>query len=330
MRIAAAFLLATAMVAPLPPVHGETEPEIGSWLRLDEVARMYVLDLELVGERIRATSSNPATRHAALRLQAGLATAMLAATSHPDVEVSTLDAWVLIEQTRRNLGSVESGRRFGRHAGDLELLVSALQPPLETSLGSGEDAEALRRRLEEWVGAHPLDGDTFRRPSAVAILAERLYNRREGPIAAARRLGRASEALESRLGLYAEVLPRVARWQAQLAAETPAVVELLTRSTRVLGTLESALEQRAAEEQQILADLDARLAAQRQAALAEAERIAREVASEAVARAADEVVRGAGQRLAEQIWKRALMLAVAAFFGALLLVVLHARLTRRP
>jgi hypothetical protein len=107
-----------------------------------------------------------------------------------------------------------------------EIAVSAVRRMLqlaeETALALYADHEAFLRRkaqVEEFARAHPIDGTFSSRESALTELARFSQPESAGALAA---VGQATETLADvslRLNAYVALLPKVARWQAALAAE---------------------------------------------------------------------------------------------------------------
>lgn len=297
------------------PLPGEGE----TWLRLDEMARLFVLRMESAALPA-VTSPESEVRRASFLYQSNMATAMLAATSHPDPVLAYLDAWSLARQAADFLETPAGRASLGRHA--LPLARAARESVAEireaARLGVPPDrfarAEAL---VGDWVRTHPIEGSTFIRKSIVARLAKDLEAEPWGTLDLADRIGRTAGALESRLGLLAEVLPRVLRWQSRLAMEQEQLSALVGNTNRSLGELRKVLEGRAQEESRILADLELLVERQRRAALRDAEEVATRLVREATVAAVDEAFR----RLA---W-----LLGAAFLGALVLVVVWRRIPPR-
>jgi hypothetical protein len=88
------------------------------------------------------------------------------------------------------------------------------------SVQAGPFAESLASAVRRWADRHPIEGALYRRPSVDSAVAELLAS--SGAVGVFGALGILDETMAdvmTRMDLYTMYLPRLARWEAELAAD---------------------------------------------------------------------------------------------------------------
>ncbi len=205
-------------------------------LRLYEIPQRLGGIVETAADRIRSDSSDPAVRRHALLWEADGIPALYTAALRPDPLAGALDLWVLLYQMNAYFENGPGRQAFGPQQ---SIAAAALKQMLalfeETATAPQADNEVfLRRRaeVEQFARAHPIEGTFSSRESALTELARFLDAESSGTLAA---VGQATETLADislRLNAYLTLVPKVARWQAELA------VEDVTGRDSLAGTLD--------------------------------------------------------------------------------------------
>src|SRR5262245_31452003 len=227
----AACTLLTACAGTSAPPRSALQESIGAEggvsarelrLRLYELPQRLGGSLESAAEKIRANSSDPGIRRRALLWEADGIPALYAAALRPDPLAGALDLWVLLYQME---GYFETGEGKDDFGPQQEIAVAAVKQMIALTNATAEElyptAEGFRTRqaqVQDFARAHPVEGAFSARESALTDLAK--FSHADGGALAA--LGEAQETLADislRLNAYVTLLPKVARWQAALAAE---------------------------------------------------------------------------------------------------------------
>lgn len=240
---------------------------------IGDLAGLWVGAVEWRGDRIRAATDDPEIRRNALLWKINASGAMLRATSHSDSLIAFLDAWTLVFQFKAYFEQGAGAALFGEHEPVLTELFELAEAEIERlahTLATPEGVANARRMAMEFAAREPIANPYFvRRSTAAEIVASLSENRRD----AFAQLGTITdtvEALSARLSLYSEYLPKLARWQAELMLEDPAIDAKLAgviddvgsldaTATRVAETLDRAVDRKLDE---VLATALSQLAAE--------------------------------------------------------------------
>ena len=192
-------------------------------LRLYEMPQRLGGVLETAADRIRAQSADPAVRRRALLWKAEAIPALYTAALRPDPLAGALDLWVLLYQMDFDYESGTAKSAFGPQQA---IAVDALKKMLEifeaTAAPLYPDHGAYLRHqadVRAFARAHPLESSFASRETVVTELARFSVDENAGTLAA---VGQATDTLADislRLNAYVTLVPEVARWQAELAAE---------------------------------------------------------------------------------------------------------------
>jgi hypothetical protein len=234
-RRGAVFLLAvwlvSACASTAPSNRSALQARIGNTsvsatelrLRIYELPAQFGAIIESASDRIRAESSDPAVRRQALLWKADGIPALYSAALRPDPLAGAFDLFLFIEQMslyfREGAGkNVFSAQQpLATAAVDRMLAIAR-----ETAASLTNDPEVLKRRtalVEQFARSHPIEGAFSSRDTALIELARLSESKNSGTLAS---VGLATETLSDislRLNAYVTLLPKVARWQGELAAD---------------------------------------------------------------------------------------------------------------
>jgi hypothetical protein len=231
LRPLAVVLLFASCSSLEPPRRSALQEQIGAGnmsatelrQRLYEVPGRLGGILETAADEIRAASIDPAVRRRALLWKADAVPALYTAALRPDPMAGALDLWLLVEQMRRYFAEGPGREAFGAQQPLASAAMAQIVAVTEaTALSLAASPEAFARRkasVERFAAAHPIESGIATRESAMLELARLTEADGAGAFAA---VGEATETLSDitlRLNAYAALLPKVARWQAELAVE---------------------------------------------------------------------------------------------------------------
>jgi hypothetical protein len=179
--------------------------------------------IEESADQMIAETSDPVVRRGALLLKIEMSTTMLAAMLRSDPVLALADAWGYVLQVEDQLKGPVMKAKYGEYAPKAaEVLASIEREFLSfvSSVQAGPFAESLEASVREWADHHPIEGALYRRPSMDSAVAKKLAASGDGGVFSA--LGSLEETtadVMTRMDLYTMYLPRLARWEAELAAD---------------------------------------------------------------------------------------------------------------
>jgi hypothetical protein len=224
-------------------------------LRLYELPPRLDGALEIAADRIRAESSDSAVRRRALLWKADGIPAIYSAALRPDPLAGGLDLWALLYQMRDYFTTGAGKDAFGAQQ---PIAVEAVQKMLaETeavaqSLSVDRDGYARQNaQVEKFAHEHPIEGPFSGRETILADLAQFSDPGSVGVLIGVGEVTETITDISLRLNEYVTLLPKVARWQAELAAEG------VTGRSDLRGTLDQvdAIGEMARRVDALLADL---------------------------------------------------------------------------
>jgi hypothetical protein len=312
-----------------------------------DCARRFPAVLEAAATTIAEGPTTAAQRRGLTEFKANGVPLVQSVLLQQDPVAALLDGWALLYQLRDFLvrGAIDQAR-LAETVRTVEGLADELAR-LWAALTGRQDVAPARARVESWARAHPLRGSLLARDSTAPLLAGLLGR---GELSVMGAAGSALESVQDaigRLDLYAVNLPRQARWQAEAAvqdlARSPEVEGAVASLDHAVASFDRALELAeplsdlagetsaivSRERAAVLAGLGrergalegflrderrafvASVAAERHAALQEADGIAHGLVDRAFDRLQQVLLRVAVAAL--------VLLLVAAFFGWLLL-----------
>ena len=227
----AVFGLVSACARTAPPHRSALQEKIGKEgisatqlrLRLYEMPTQLGAQIEAAADQIRAKSSDPVVRRRALLWKTDGIPMLYVAALRPDPLAGSLDLWVYLEQMDLYFREGAGKNAFGEwQTIATDTLARMLADTERTSAMLTTERDIFERRksrIGEFAHAHPIEGAFSSRQTAMLELASLSDVDRAGVIAS---VGAAEETLSDislRLNAYATFLPKVANWQAELAAE---------------------------------------------------------------------------------------------------------------
>lgn len=195
-------------------------------MRIDEFTGLWLGAVEFRADTIRAESTDPDIRRAALIWKINASSSMLRATSHSDPLIAFMDAWTLVFQYRDYFESGAGVDMFGDHtdlARDLSDVAIQEFERLAASISKAQGVAKGRQIAMNFAAREPIANTYFLRRSVVDELIDGMPQETKDAFAALGSITQTVESLSSRLGIYIEHLPKQARWQAELLLEDPAL-----------------------------------------------------------------------------------------------------------
>lgn len=136
-----------------------------------------------------------------------------------DPVAAIIDAWALTLQMKAYVESETGGQRLGPWQSVALRACERLEQGIEkTLLGVSDNTDLSRAResVREWTEKHPLDDTLVTRDSTAALFAQITTSTKLGGFKAVGSMVESMADLQSRLDLYNEYLPKLARWHAEL------------------------------------------------------------------------------------------------------------------
>ena len=192
-------------------------------LRLYELPPQLDGVVETAADRIRAESSDPAVRRRALLWKADGIPAIYSAALRPDPLAGALDLWALLYQMQDYYTTGAGKDAFGAQqaiAREAVQRMLALTDAVGQSMSVDREGYAKQQaQVQKFAHAHPIEGPFSSRETILADLAQFAD---PGSIGVLIGVGEVTETITDislRLNEYVTLLPKVARWQAEIAAE---------------------------------------------------------------------------------------------------------------
>lgn len=187
--------------------------------RINEVGDRMAGHLGATADRIAAETEDPAIRRRAIAFKADAIPALYTAAFRADPLIAAVDVWALAFQIEQALDEGAWRAAFGTEQalareGARQLLADVDEEARAIAATPAAYARG-RARFEGWARAHPIENSFSARASVVTQMAELRAAERDTFAA----VGAASDTLENlseRLNIYANLLPRQARWQAEM------------------------------------------------------------------------------------------------------------------
>lgn len=196
-----------------------------------ELAAPLAAMIENGADIILEGSADPAARRIALHWKIDGIPSLHQAIYTADPYAAILDTWVLIRQlqdyvTRHDVQSpLEPWKDVVR--GTLDRMEHRVVETIKY-IGRTDDPIRAREQVNRWAADHPIEDHISTRQSALTDLAEWTASPSGSAFRAVGGITEGMGDLAHRLDVYYEYLPKIGRWQAQLAMEeilTPAELE---------------------------------------------------------------------------------------------------------
>jgi hypothetical protein len=224
-------------------------------IRVRALIRPTLGIVEESADRIMADRKDREVRRSVVVWKIETTTTLLAAMLRNDPVLALADAWgyvMQVEAILRRPGAIEKlGPSLPVALGALD----EIQNRFRKFAGSVQQdllVERFEARVREWADNNPIEGWLYRRPSMDSAVAGVLAtSEARGAFAALGGLDETTADVMTRMDLYTMYLPRLARWEAELAVDdlsagvdpktVAADFERVTRAAdRIAGVAESA------------------------------------------------------------------------------------------
>ena len=231
-------------------------------IRVRALIRPTLGIVEEAADRILRETTDPALRRGALVWKIETTTTMLSAMLRQDPVLALADAWGYAFQVESLLARPEAAAKYGKHSPDAAAAMVLIQADFRAfakSLQADLTGERFEATVRQWADRNPIEGALYRRPSMDSAVADVLATSGGGgALAALGNLDETTSDVMTRMDLYTMYLPRLARWEAELAVDDlaqgvdpkglAADFERFTRAAdRIAAVAEAAPEQVARE-----------------------------------------------------------------------------------
>jgi len=184
-----------------------------------ELTNRLAGQIELAANEIIETAEDRNVRRAALKWKASAVPALQRASFQPDPLVAWVDLWLFVIQME-DLMQTEYGRKT---AGDLRMSVVETLKGMEDEIlefaldKGGKPLESgMYDFIHSYAAEHPIEASISTRPTVAAAVIDRMRSGNVGAFSAMGSLVEGFADLSDRLSIYAEQLPKQARWQAEI------------------------------------------------------------------------------------------------------------------
>lgn len=182
----------------------------------------FTRKVEATADQIMAVTDDPGVKREALLWKIYAIPACLVAQDHPSPLVAYVDMWILTVQMREFFETGLAKDSFG----DQQLI--AILACRELELKADELAQVYFNdegyarasvKVNGFAMDNPLDANGFDGPFSPKEIESVITGPDAGIFAVAQSLETEVQKIQIKMGYYADLLPRIARWQAELFAE---------------------------------------------------------------------------------------------------------------
>jgi len=201
--------------------------------------------LEEGANRVIYTTSDPDVRQNTLRLKDNATAMFQGATFNSDPVIGLLDLWAAVIQARQFLESPLGREELGvsqEFALETNLRVVQATEELVGRLVTPEEMDELRVIVLDWAAEHPIMTLSMARRSAAADLIEHTTSESRGAFDVIHDLKFQVDDLTERLQVYATMLPKQARWQAEIVIDNVLRGEEVTQIRADIRSIEESME----------------------------------------------------------------------------------------
>jgi hypothetical protein len=223
-------------------------------IRVRALIRPTLGILEQAADRALSESPSPETRRFILVWKIETTTTLLSTLLHQDPIYALGDSWAYVIQVKSFVEKEDVTRQYGAFAPVATAALSSVVAEMRSFVDGLQEvftADTVEAKVRRWADLHPIEGALSRRPAIDSTIAGVLATANSGgALAALGSLEETTGELMMRMDLYTMYLPRLARWEAELAAgDLTRGVELdqlsaeLTRFTRAADRIAGVAEQ---------------------------------------------------------------------------------------
>ncbi len=215
-------------------------------VRVRSLAQPLAGILERSADEVIGHSDDPEVRHKVLRTKTEAIPALFEALFRKDPGAALIDASALVEQIKQEfidgsnmILSDHEMQVIFRAAEEMERRLRAVY--LATG-ATQDDIDEFWVHIEEWARHHPIEGNFAVRDSTASLLATATTTVGGGLGATLSSVQDELADFAARADIYAEHLPRQARWQAQLLIEEMMAERIVARAVDQVGTIPLSIE----------------------------------------------------------------------------------------
>jgi hypothetical protein len=177
--------------------------------------------VEESGNRMLASTLDPALRRAALQWKIEGVNAFHQALFRPDPLAALFQTWALAVQVDDWVNSERIRKAFGplqHYAADgAREIREEVQAAASRAARKSDGAKRMQERVESWAHAHPIEGSFATRPTAELLLAKMASQEDTELVEAFGQVTSTLDDLSIKMDLYAASLPKSATWEVELA-----------------------------------------------------------------------------------------------------------------
>ena len=187
-------------------------------VRLYELTTQLGGILETAADRIAEETEDRQVRRNALVFKATAIPTLQRSAFHSDSFLSAAEVWLLSVQLRHWISDGEGREQFGDQQWIAVEAAERMQRQVEAfveSAGGNTDGEA-GRQIEKFARQHPIEGAIGARGTAITPLVRYMRKGKMSAFASVGSMVDSIDDLSDRLAIYGELLPKQARWQAEI------------------------------------------------------------------------------------------------------------------
>lgn len=189
-------------------------------IRVQALAPVYSGVIERTADEIINQSPDPGVRRNAYLWKMNAIPASYSALFNSDPFIALLDIWAFNEQMDHYFSEGHGLENFGEWSSTALAAVAQLQGEVEKIIAdvrAGGDLLEARKGVELWSREHPIEDPLFTRYSIVVDIADVAARVEVTTLGSMGKLAYDMDDLTAQLAVYAQHLPKQARWQAELA-----------------------------------------------------------------------------------------------------------------
>ncbi len=184
-------------------------------IRVRSLAMPIVSRVETAADRIIATSPDPNVRREALLWKIEAVPILYQTILNPDPLLGVLDTWAFVYQMRayfdKGPGRSALGKSYKTAVDSCDDINRMI-----LDFARGVKPDVTGEKVSVWAQSHPITGPISGRTSVGIHFARDMAQKDMDALAAAGAAVEGLSDLTQRIDLYAALLPRAARWQAEL------------------------------------------------------------------------------------------------------------------
>ncbi len=192
-------------------------------IRVRALIRPTLGIVEEAADRSLRETTDPTVRRGAVVWKIEATTTLLSAMLRNDPVLALADAWGYAFQVESLLARPEVAARYGKNAPDASAAMALIRAEFRAFAASVQDdatAASFEATVRQWADRNPVEGALYRRPSIDSDVAAVLASSGGGgAFAALGNLDETTSDVMTRMDLYTVYLPRLARWEAELAVD---------------------------------------------------------------------------------------------------------------